>query len=38
VPPYERDLPLAALGTMLGEMLRLGSRDDLRQMRDTLST
>lgn len=38
VPPYERDLPLATMGTMLAEMLRLGPRDDLRQMRDMLST
>ncbi len=38
VPPHERDLPLAGIGAMLAEMLRLGSRDDLRQMRDNLLT
>ncbi|MEZ4461170.1 MAG: protein kinase [bacterium] len=37
VPPYERDLPLAAIATLLSEMLRLGGREDLRQMRDNLA-
>lgn len=38
VPAYERDVPLACLASLLAEMLRLGDRDDLRQVRDTLST
>lgn len=38
VPPYERDVPLGALAGLLAEMLRLGERDDLRQVRTTLST
>ncbi len=38
VPAYERDVPLACLASLLGEMLRLGDREDLRQVRDTLST
>lgn len=37
VPPYERDLPLAAIATLLADMLRLGNRGDLRQTRDTLT-
>lgn len=36
ITPLERDVPLGALANLLREMLQLGSRDDPRQMRETL--
>ncbi len=38
VPSYDRDVPLACLATLMAEMMRLGDREDLRQIRTTLST
>ncbi|MFP4600471.1 MAG: protein kinase domain-containing protein [Persicimonas sp.] len=36
ITPFERDVPLGAMANFLTEMMRLGPRDDLRQLRDTL--
>jgi eukaryotic-like serine/threonine-protein kinase len=38
ITPFERDVPLGAMADFLIEMMRLGRRDDLRQLRDTLRT
>ena len=36
--PFELDVPLGGLGALLAELLRLGSHEDLRQVRSTLET
>jgi predicted ATPase len=38
ITPFERDVPLGAVADFLTEVMRLGPRDDLRQLRDTLRT
>ncbi len=38
ITPFERDVPLGAMAEFLAEMMRLGPRDDLRQLRDSLRT
>ncbi len=38
VTPFDKDVPLGSAAALLAEMLRLGGRDDLRQLRDTLET
>lgn len=38
ITPFERDVPLGAAAEFLTEMMRLGPRDDLRQLRETLRT
>ena len=38
VGPHHRDVPLGSMATFLADILRLGSRDDLRQVRATLTT
>jgi eukaryotic-like serine/threonine-protein kinase len=36
--PFDREVPLGGMGALLAELLRLGSPDDLRQVRATLET
>jgi tetratricopeptide (TPR) repeat protein len=38
ITPFERDVPLGAMADFLTAVMRLGPRDDLRQLRDTLQT
>jgi serine/threonine protein kinase/tetratricopeptide (TPR) repeat protein len=38
ITPFERDVPLGAMADFLTAVMRLGPRDDLRQLRDTLRT
>jgi predicted ATPase len=36
--PYDRDIPLGSMASLIANVLRLGEQDDLRQVRDTLAT
>ena len=38
VSPFDQDVPLGGMSALLAELLRLGSPDDLRQVRATLET
>ncbi len=35
--PYDRDVPLGSMATLIANVLRLGEQEDLRQVRDTLA-
>lgn len=38
VGPHHRDVPLGSMATFLADILRLGSQEDLRKVRNTLTT
>lgn len=38
VSPFDQDVPLGGMGALLADLLRLGSPEDLRQVRATLET